>query len=83
MWVNSSKIDLTVELQELGGVSLGPQLGYPVVLLPVLGVLGGDGADQGVRGIAVRQQGADGEEHLVGRQEGGEARRALGLPWKW
>jgi len=59
----------------LGGVPLGPQLGNPVVLLPVLCVLGGDGADQGVGGVAVRQEGADREQHL----RDGEGRRPLVL----
>ena len=48
----------------LCGVPLGPQLGNAVVLLPVLRVLSGNGADQRVRGVAVAEQGADGEEDL-------------------
>ena len=48
----------------LRGVPLRPQLGDAVVLLAVLSVLGGDRADQGVGGVAVAEQGADGEQDL-------------------
>ena len=66
----------------LRGVSLSPELGYSIVLLPVkryasypnekmflivlpiVNVLRGDAADQRVAGVAVRKQGADGEQHL-------------------
>jgi len=34
------------------------------MLLPVLLVLGGDGGDEGVGGVAVAEEAADGEEHL-------------------
>ena len=54
----------------LGGVSLGPQLGYSVVFLPVGGVLRGDAADEGVRRVAVGQEGADREEDLGDGQGG-------------
>ena len=33
-------------------------------LLPIVDVLGGDAADQGIAGVAVGQEGADGEEDL-------------------
>ena len=33
-------------------------------LLPIVDVLGGDAADQGVAGVAVGEEGADGEENL-------------------
>ena len=54
----------------LGGVSLGPELGYPVVLFPVLCVLRGDAADERVGGVAVRQEGADGQQDLGDGQGG-------------
>ena len=59
----------------LRGVPLRPQLGDAVVLLPVLRVLGGDRADQGVGGVAVAEQGADREQDL----RDGEGRRPLVL----
>ena len=59
----------------LRGVPLRPQLGDAVVLLAVLSVLGGDRADQGVGGVAVAEQGADGEQDL----RDGEGRRPLVL----
>ena len=37
-------------------------------LLPIVDVLGGDAADQGVAGVAVGEEGADGEENLGDRQ---------------
>ncbi len=46
------------------GESLGPQLGYAVVLLPVGEELLRDGADERVVRVAVRQQRADGQQHL-------------------
>ena len=40
-------------------------------LLPIVDVLGGDAADQGIAGVAVGQEGADGEEDLGDREGGG------------
>lgn len=48
----------------LCGVPLGPLSGHPVVLRPVGHVLCGDAADQRVSGVAVCQEGADGQEHF-------------------
>lgn len=45
-------------------VPLGPLPGHPVVLRPVGHVLCGDAADQRVSGVAVCQEGADGQEHF-------------------
>lgn len=56
--------DLYSGLGHLRGVPLGPELGNPVVLLPVLHELGGDAADQGVAGVAIREQGADRKKNL-------------------
>lgn len=46
----------------LCGVALGPLPRHPVVLRPVAHVLSGDAADQRVSGVAVCQEGADGQE---------------------
>lgn len=48
----------------LRGVSLGPQLGYSVVFLPVGGVLRGDAPDEGIGRVAIRQEAADRQQHL-------------------
>jgi len=45
-------------------VSLSPQFSYSVVLLSVVDILCCDAAHEGVTGIAVRQETADGEQHL-------------------
>ena len=48
-----------------------PVLGQKVKIshyLPVVNILRGDAADQGVTGVTVRQQRADGEQHLGDRQ---------------
>ena len=49
----------------LCGVSLGPELGYPVVLLSVLQELGCDAPDQRVGGVAVGQERANTQQHLA------------------
>jgi len=51
-------------LDHLRGISLGPQLGNPVVLLSVLHELSGNATDQGVAGVTIREQGADGQQDL-------------------
>ena len=35
-----------------------------MLILPIVDVLGGDAADQGVAGVTVGEEGADGEENL-------------------
>lgn len=46
------------------GVSFGPEPSDAIVLFPILQVLSGNGTDQRVSRITIRQQGADGEQHF-------------------
>lgn len=50
--------------QALGGVPLGPLSGHPVVLGSVGHVLCSDAAHQRIGGVAVCEEGADGEQDL-------------------